>query len=381
MKEKQNILVLSYSPLHRDPRVRRQIFSLKKRYNITAAGLTDPKIDEIKFIEIGCKKRFLPKWLIIHITIWAKRLKLYDILYWKNGKLFDLKRLRKEQYDLILANDLDALPIAHALPGQPKIIIDMHEYFPRYREHDNFWKINQQEETIYRCRKYLKKADAITTVCNGLAEQYRREICQRDIKVIRNCSPFFNLEPTPVEDKIAIIHHGISLRRRRIEQMILAMDHVDKRFCLDLMLVNIDNNYFEFLNTMAEERTNVTLIDPVLPDEIVPYLNKYDIGLFLLEPITFNLKMALPNKLFEFIQARLAVIIGPSSEMQAIVNRYSCGAVSPDFSPESCASLLNSLSNEDISVMKCRSAEAAKIENFEKEREKLNIIINNLLKQ
>ena len=55
--------------------------------------------------------------------------------------------------------------------------------------------------------------------------------------------------------------------------------------------------------------------------EIVDTIAEYDIGLFILSPINFNYYHALPNKLFEFIQARLAIAVSPSPEMARIVHR------------------------------------------------------------
>jgi hypothetical protein len=39
---RQEVLVISFSPLHRDPCVRRQIQALTSDYRVHAAGLTDP---------------------------------------------------------------------------------------------------------------------------------------------------------------------------------------------------------------------------------------------------------------------------------------------------------------------------------------------------
>ena len=76
---------------------------------------------------------------------------------------------------------------------------------------------------------------------------------------------------------------------------------------------------------------------------IVDTIAQYDIGLFLLSPANFNYYHALPNKLFEFVQARLAVAIGPSPEMARIVNDHDLGIVAPDFEPTTMAAHLNAL--------------------------------------
>ncbi|MBK7701065.1 MAG: hypothetical protein IPJ39_21260 [Saprospiraceae bacterium] len=81
---------------------------------------------------------------------------------------------------------------------------------------------------------------------------------------------------------------------------------------------------------------------------IVNFISKYDIGLYILEPTNFNNGMALPNKMFEFIQARLAIAIGPSPEMKSLVEEYNLGVVSADFDSKGLAISLNNLTHQNI---------------------------------
>ena len=108
-------------------------------------------------------------------------------------------------------------------------------------------------------------------------------------------------------------------------------------------------------------------------------LNKYDIGLYLLPPMNFNQEHALPNKFFEFIQARLAIAIGPSSEMTSIVEKYDCGIVSKDFEPENLASKINSLSTEKVRYYKQNSHKTAQELNSEVNYENIKRILAGLV--
>ena len=89
---------------------------------------------------------------------------------------------------------------------------------------------------------------------------------------------------------------------------------------------------------------------------------------------------ALPNKFFEFIQARLAIAIGPSPEMARLVKQYNLGIVSQDFTPKSMAESLNSLTKEQIRQYKENANQTAKILNAEREGEKLLRILEEVLK-
>ena len=100
-------------------------------------------------------------------------------------------------------------------------------------------------------------------------------------------------------------------------------------------------------------------------------LNSYDIGLYYLEPTGFNVTFNLPNKFFEFIQARLALAIGPSPNMAEVVRQYQCGFIAEEFSIESMVNTLKDLTSEKIDLAKKNSDIAAKDLCYEKESERL----------
>ena len=100
-------------------------------------------------------------------------------------------------------------------------------------------------------------------------------------------------------------------------------------------------------------------------EQLVAFSAGYDVGLFLLPPTNFNYRMALPNKFFEFMQARLAIAIGPSPEMARIVRQFDCGLVADSFDPKELAGLLNACSHEDFDRMKDGADRAATVHNAE----------------
>ncbi|MBR5016897.1 MAG: capsular biosynthesis protein, partial [Spirochaetia bacterium] len=59
-------------------------------------------------------------------------------------------------------------------------------------------------------------------------------------------------------------------------------------------------------------------------------------------------KYALPNKFFEFVQARLAIAIGDSFEMKQYVKKYDLGIAADENSAEALAKEIIKLSKDDI---------------------------------
>ena len=95
-------------------------------------------------------------------------------------------------------------------------------------------------------------------------------------------------------------------------------------------------------------------------EEIVSKTNTYDIGIFLLPPLNYNYSIALPNKLYEFIQGRVAIAIGPSPEMARVVSQFDLGIISKDFSATSLANEIKSCSAEKLFQFKQNAHKAAK---------------------
>jgi len=161
------------------------------------------------------------------------------------------------------------------------------------------------------------------------------------------------------------------------------MRHLDARFRLDLMLVADGGlqGYLEKLRGMAESDSRIRFLPPVPMQEVVRFSSQYDIGLYLLEPNSFNHLHALPNKFFEFIQARLAVAIGPLPEMARIVRQYDCGVVSSDFAPKSLAERLMALDHAKINYYKSQSHKAARELCAEQNKDKLLSLVEQVLGQ
>lgn len=377
MNNKKKILIISASDLKNDPRVYRQIEFLKDDYDIKTFGLNDPEIEGVKFVKFRFNKSVLSRLVILFFRLF----RLYGIFekFWLKYKLIpEDKKIYEEEFELLIANEIEALPIGFKCFKKTKILLDLHEYAPREFEDRFIWRFLYQPHAVYQCKKYLKSCDAIITVCEGIANEYKKNYCVNP-DVITNARKYFDLKPGKVGDKIRIIHHGAAISSRKIELMIELIDYLDERFSIDFMLTNVQENYYKKLIQLSEGKKRVNMIPPVDMVDIVEKINQYDIGLFILPPTTFNYNYALPNKFFEFIQARLAIAIGPSPEMSKVVKKYDLGVISKNFEPREMAKILNSLASEQIYYYKTQSDKNAYILSKEENGKKLRKIVFNLI--
>lgn len=353
---KASVLILSFSNIVSDPRVSRQVQALAGVHEVTTCGYGAAPSNAVRHIEVSPPLR---SFLSRVASLLPLQVGSYERYYWSQPQVRRAEdELRSKVFDITIANDLPTLPLALRVAAGRSVIFDAHEYAPREFEDRALWRLFLQRYCVYLCRTYMPRASAVTTVCQGIADEYERCFGVRPV-VLSNATRFHELAPRPTGDgAIRMIHHGIAMRSRRLENMLELMAHLDGRFFLDLMLMPTDPSYLAHLRSCAGRDSRIRFLPPVPMQELVRFTSAYDVGLYLLEPANFNNLHALPNKFFEFIQARLALAIGPSPEMARIVTEFDCGVVADDFSPASLARRLNALTPGDLDRMK-RGADAA----------------------
>lgn len=312
---------------------------------------------------------------IISVLIPAKSLIEYLILSRYELTSF-LETLKDEIYDLIVVQDLFLLPIAFSIKKNAKLLFDAREFYPSQNEENRFFRMFEKPEREWLCSQYLQQCDELITVSQGVKERYDREFGV-NFSILRSIPKYHNIEPSELKiNRFRMVHHGAAQRNRQLEKMIAVTRKLDSRFTLDMYLVG-EAGYIEELKNQVTDTEKIKIKDPIEFDEIVPTINQYDIGLFYIEPTTFNLKYCLPNKLFEFIQARLMVAIGPSPDMAALIHKMGCGVISKDFSVESMINSLSKLTSDEVWEFKQKSHQAANELCYEKEVEKLNHLVDN----
>ncbi len=388
----KNILIACFPDPNRSPRPNRMIHCLKSECQLHVFGMKKINLDGVvsySFSHSHLSDTFSqPK--AAHAQLMRYLMRILFILYPSFGRFIfpffkqvqhNINALKEIHFDLIISHDLHLLPFLFSIKdNSTKILFDAREYYPKESEDSLLWNLTIKPFNLLLCQNYLQRVDKILTVSDGLAQQYQQEYGVLP-EVFMSLPPFHHLQPKPVNPhQIRIIHHGDASPDRRSEKMIEMMDYVDQRFSLDLMLIPSSNtSYWQKLIRMVEQRNNVRIIPPVKFYEIIPFIHQYDIGLYLCPPTNFNTTYMLPNKFFEFIQARLAVAIGPSIEMKKIVEQYHCGIVSDDFEPKTMAMTLNSLSAEQIEAYKQHAHFATSQLNAEVNCRRMKEIIKELI--
>lgn len=378
----KKVLILVFSNLKHDARVTRQVSWLKKNHLVTVICFDSDEIPDVSIVKITQTKLSLIRKAFLGMALLLRQYPLAYRIFHSYHHI--IRQFEAVHYDLVVANDIDTLPLAFRLKGK-KILFDAHEYAPRHFENNKIWKTFFQPFYLALCKKYIPQTDAMLTVGEGLAKEYGKDFGVTPT-IITNATRYYEINPSKViPDKIRLIHHGIANQSRKLELMIEMMECLDERFTLDLILMTSDyasgktKAYIEALKNRIAKNPRIHLLPAVKSHQVVETINGYDIGVFLIPPVNFNYANTLPNKLFDFIQARLGIAIGPSPEMASIVNKFGNGVVSENFEPNSLAKKLNNLRQEDIIRFKNQSIAASQHLNAEKNEAIFNILIHKLL--
>jgi hypothetical protein len=353
----------------------RQANYLRSDYQISVAGLGDPGLEDVEWLPVD---RIPPKNFMHRCWRAGALLAGYSTPFLKRYALRNAGDICSRQFDVVLVNDVEPLPLGFALSKGAPVVFDAHEYYPRNHEESLFWCIFHKRHVVRLCSGFIPRCSAMTTVSPGLVEEYSREYGVVP-QIIYSAPPRLDIAPQPsAPDRVRLIHHGGASSGRKIEDMICMMDMLDSRFSLDLMLVG-KGEYYSKLQDLAAKRSNVGWCHPVPMPEIARSISSYDMGLYLMPDTNFNHRVAIPNKLFEFIQARLAIAVSPIQGMANIVRKHDIGVVSKDFRPESMARALNALTAEDIARFKQNVVQAAAEFTAENEMDKLRKLLRSLL--
>jgi hypothetical protein len=355
------ILCISLSTITDDARVLRQIEVLAEFGDVTTLGYGPVPPGVTEHLEVPRELKTLPQTVGGVLNLALRRLRASELA--APAIRWGLDALRGRTFDLVVANEARVLAFAHTVAGSAPVWADMHEWAPEERTHILSWRLLVAPLIRRLCAVYLPKSAAVTAVCGSIADLYD-EYYGVSTRVMRNAGPGRDLAPTAVDpDAVRLVHSGSAIHGRQIEIMIDVMKRLDARYTLGLYLMpgGDGGRYLQSLRNRAAGDPRIVFHDPVPPATLPDVLNDYDVGVFWIPPTNPNARYSLPNKFFDFVQARLAIAVGPSVEMARLVDEYDLGVVSEGFTVEQCFASISELTTPAIEAAK-RASDAASAE-------------------
>ena len=295
-----------------------------------------------------------------------------------NLKLFCFLLFAKS--DVLLSNDLDSLAsnyFASTIRNKP-LVYDSHEYFTEVPELIGRPRIRKIWERIEA--GILPKIKYAYTVCDSIAKVYRQKY-GTDFKVVRNLprSRKLALKKTENETKIVLYQGAVNVARG-LKQAILAMKYLDGVEFVIAGDGDIKTELEELVK--AEKLENKVRFTGRLPLEKLEELTiQADLGLSIEEDFGLNYRFTLPNKLFDYIQAQVPVLVTNLPEMAAIVDKYQVGTITDSLDPELLAKKIKEslFDQEKRKIWKENLPAAAKELVWENEEKVLVEIFSNVI--
>jgi glycosyltransferase involved in cell wall biosynthesis len=241
----------------------------------------------------------------------------------------ELARLRP---DVVHAHD--AAMLAPGLLGArlcgARLVYDSHELATSvpYREPAWAWFVGAIE------RLAVPRCAAVITVSDGIAERLRQRYrLPRTPTVVRNVTALRPHGPGGLRRRLGIapdaplvLHQGAPAPARGCEVLLDALQRLP-----DLHLAFLGDpepGYGERLRRAVRERDlqdRVTLLPSVPLEQLLAHTAEADLGVTLLQDTCENHRLALPNKLFEYIAARVPVVASALPETLALLERHRVG--------------------------------------------------------
>jgi glycosyltransferase involved in cell wall biosynthesis len=339
----------------------KKIFNLKRvLVTVTNDLSTDQRVDKVcttllndgyRVLLIGRKlKNSIP----ISRDYKTKRIQLLfnqGFLFYAefNFRIFLLLFFSKK--DILLSNDLDSLVANYAVSvlQNKKLVYDSHELFSEIPElvHrpfvKKFW--TSLEKLV------LPKLKNTYTVCKSIADYYNERYAT-NFKVVRNLPTLKKIEthklPFSMDGKKIIIYQGALNIGRGLELMIDAMEYLENHLLIIAGNGDIYTNLKERSKSKLTEN-KVHFLGKLLPSELQKITPLADIGLSLEEDLGLNYRYALPNKIFDYIQAEIPILVSNLPEMKQIVIKYKVGEIIKLRTPQALAYQIQTMLKNEYS--------------------------------
>jgi hypothetical protein len=378
-EQRRRILCISFSDINRDARVLRQLDVLAELGDVTTVGYGERPAAAAEHLAIDESLPSLPQ---TPVGVAMLALRRYDWVELNAPAVRAVPPLVGDRrFDVIVANEARAMAVATRIAGGAPVVADMHEWAPEERTHVLSWRLLVKPFMIHQCRKYLPKMAAVTVVNDSIGQLYLERFGVHT-HTVRNASAYRELGPSEMTPgRIRLVHSGGAVPGRNIEALIEAVRGLDAKFTLDLYLVpgRDGGRYLDSIRKLIADEQRITLHPPVTPGELVDTLNAYDVGIYALPPLTPNHRLALPNKIFDFIQARLAVVFATAQETDRLISEHELGVIVPDATAGAMRNTLAALSEHDVSVYKQNVDTAAKVLNSAEDSAMVRTVVGNLL--
>ena len=265
---------------------------------------------------------------------------------------------RAPPFDVVHAHDFATLPAGRLLSrGGARLVYDAHEIYV-----DQEPDAPRLHRTLIRLLEgpLARRADAVVTVSEPIAEELQSSLrLAAKPLVVLSCPPRTDVEPAPRGDgPLLALYQGAIGPGRPLEDLVVAARHAEE--------VELTARV-----PGAPPLEGVKPAEPVEPDRLVEAAAAFHVGIVINRPVTRNDELVLPNKLFEYLMAGLAVVVPRLPGLTPIVENEGIGLTYGPGRPDLLGAALTELARDRdrLAEMRTRARQLA-LEQFNAESQR-----------
>jgi glycosyltransferase involved in cell wall biosynthesis len=323
--------------------------------------------DGIEIHRIRLKTKVLPRIVCFQLVKYLELIKMV------------LKRFKNSNVIVVNCHSLDALPIGilFKLLRNAKVIYDTHE-LETERHGLTGWR-----QTVSKLleRVFIKFSDQIVVVSDSIRSWYERQYRLDNVHVVRNfpSARWLNERHSHIlkeryhitESQTLFIYQGKFAYGRAIEVLLNAFSRLnDDKHIVFLGYGQLE----EKIRGFTEQYSNIHLHPAVPPDEVNSYTKSADVGINLTDYSCLSRYFALSNKLFEYLNSGVPVVVSNFPERARVIDDFSCGwkiDVSTTVDKARVLEFFKGLAKDDITQKKVNARKIGNMFVWEKEERRL----------
>jgi glycosyltransferase involved in cell wall biosynthesis len=345
-----NVYMHVLGPARSDVRVMREATALVQAgYNVSivdvekkGCGSVEEDVQNVSLHHVFVSEKFLAtrfaRWMIVRAVLILSRVTF---------------RLLRAPADIYHAHDVSGLLpcyIAACVRRKP-LIFDAHE-LPL-----SGMSIHSRRIVAflsYMLVHIIARCSGVITVSPPIAQEIYRHYQRSDVSLVRNIPPYKAIAKSdrlrqhlalPEGTQIAL-YQGYIMSNRGLDLLVQAAKFMDARIVIVMMGSDVAGYLLQLqaLATREGVGDRVKFLPSVPYTELLDWTASADIGLTIYRPdYSPNVKMCLPNKLFEYFMAGLPVLTSQLDAITDLVTTYDVGYVLTVISPEAIGKVLNTL--------------------------------------
>ncbi len=336
-----------------------------------------PAVEEIRGVSM--------KHIMVASSFISTRFTKWTLLRAASIFIRSILRMIQVSADVYHAHDVAALPACYiaAQVCRKPLIYDAHELPLTETSIRWHWLLLLFKHILCII---VPRCAGVITVSQPIAREINHLYHGPEVTLIRNVPVYRSVSKTDrlrqtlglsSTTRIALYQGGLQ-HNRGLDRLIRAAPYLEPSIVIVMMGQDLETTKVELEALIANEDVadRVKIIPPVPYEELLDWTASADIGVIINSPSrSFNVRMSLPNKLFEYLMAGIPVLASPLDAIAEVIRNYDVGQVLSSLAPAGVGAAINAILADRVELARMsRNALEVAQQEFCWEKERLQLI-------